>query len=145
MNFVGAIWMTQGTRKLMCSNGTTIMELKERSTGVPLVLQQSIKIPQHSEAEIRLECTRKLSDKMDIRIDSGFHHHNPNVYIPPSCLHNPNNEFNPRPNSPQEISCQGTPEEKIMYLFQESQRVVARGHNRRKDQRPDFHPSTTQD
>ena len=31
---------------------------------------------------------------MDIRIDTEFHHRNPNVHIPPSCVNNPNNEFN---------------------------------------------------
>ena len=34
--------------------------------------------------------------QMDIRIDTGFHHKNPNVYIPPSCVHNPNNQYNPK-------------------------------------------------
>ena len=33
---------------------------------------------------------------MDIRIDTGFHHKNPIVYIPPSCINNPNNQYNPK-------------------------------------------------
>ena len=33
---------------------------------------------------------------MDIRIDTGFHHKDPNVYIPPSCSNNPNNQYNPK-------------------------------------------------
>ena len=33
---------------------------------------------------------------MDIRIDTGFHHKNPNVYIPPLCINNPNNQYNPK-------------------------------------------------
>ena len=33
---------------------------------------------------------------MDIRIDTGFHHKNPNVYIPPSCINNPNNQYSPK-------------------------------------------------
>ena len=33
---------------------------------------------------------------MDIRVDAGFHHRNPNVYIPPSCINNPGNEFRPQ-------------------------------------------------
>ena len=35
---------------------------------------------------------------MDIRIDAGFHHRNPNIYIyiPPCCINNPNNKHNPR-------------------------------------------------
>ena len=31
---------------------------------------------------------------MDIRIDTSFHHKNPNVYIPLSCVNNPNNHYN---------------------------------------------------
>ena len=31
---------------------------------------------------------------MDIRIDTGFHHRNPN--IPPLCINNPNNQYNPK-------------------------------------------------
>ena len=46
--------------------------------------------------EVPLECTRKLTNQMDIRIDAGFHHKNPNVYIPPSCINNPNNQYNPK-------------------------------------------------
>ena len=46
--------------------------------------------------EVPLECTRQLTDQMDIRIDTGFHHKNPNIYIPPSCINNPNNKYNPR-------------------------------------------------
>ena len=33
---------------------------------------------------------------MDIRIDTGFHHRNPNVYIPPSYVNNPNNQYTPK-------------------------------------------------
>ena len=33
---------------------------------------------------------------MDIRIDTGFHHKNPNIYMPPSCINNPNNQYNPK-------------------------------------------------
>ena len=33
---------------------------------------------------------------MDIRIDSSFHHSNPNVHISPSCVDNPKKEFNPK-------------------------------------------------
>ena len=46
--------------------------------------------------EVPLECTRQLTDQMDIRIDTGFHHKNPNIYIPPSYINNPNNKYNPR-------------------------------------------------
>ena len=33
---------------------------------------------------------------MDIRIDTGFYHRNPNIYVPPCCINNPNNKHNPR-------------------------------------------------
>ena len=33
---------------------------------------------------------------MDIRINAGFHQRNPNVYIPPSCIDNPGNKFEPQ-------------------------------------------------
>ena len=33
---------------------------------------------------------------MDIRVDAGFHHRNPNVYILPSCIDNPGNKFEPQ-------------------------------------------------
>ena len=33
---------------------------------------------------------------MDIRIDTVFHHKNPNVYIPPSCIRNPDNQYSPK-------------------------------------------------
>ena len=29
-------------------------------------------------------------------MDAGFHHRNPNVYIPPSCIDNPRNKFEPQ-------------------------------------------------
>ena len=35
-------------------------------------------------------------DQMDIRIDTGFHHRNPNVHIPTSCVENPGNAFHPK-------------------------------------------------
>ena len=33
---------------------------------------------------------------MDIRIDTSIHHKNPNVFLPPSCVNNPNNQYNPK-------------------------------------------------
>ena len=33
---------------------------------------------------------------MDIRIDTAFHHKNPNVYIPPSWVRNPDNQYSPK-------------------------------------------------
>ena len=95
-NFVGIIWTREGTRKMIRSNGATVMELPDTSSGIPLVLVRSIKIRPGSNLEVPLECTRQLTDQMDIRIDTGFHHNNPNIYIPPSCINNPNNKYNPR-------------------------------------------------
>ena len=67
----------------MRSNGSTIIELQDSTSGIPLVLAQSIKIQPGGELEVPLECTGKLMDKMDIRIDADFHHRNPNVSVTP--------------------------------------------------------------
>ena len=72
------------------------MELPDTTSGVPLVLARSVKIRPGGNLEVPLECTRQLTDQMDIRIDTGFHHKNPNIYIPPCCINNPNNKHNPR-------------------------------------------------
>ena len=72
------------------------MELPDTTSGVPLVLARSIKIRPGGNLEVPLECTRQLTDQMDIRIDTGFHHKNPNIYIPLCCINNPNNKHNPR-------------------------------------------------
>ena len=72
------------------------MELPDTTSGVPLVLVHSIKIRPGGNLEVPLECTRQLTDQTDIRIDTGFHHKNPNIYIPLSCINNPNNKYNPR-------------------------------------------------
>ena len=72
------------------------MELPDTTSGVPLVLARSVKIRPGSNLEVPLECTRQLTDQMDIRIDTGFHHKNPNIYIPPCCINNPSNKLNPR-------------------------------------------------
>ena len=95
-NFVGIIWTREGTRKMIRSNGSTVMELPDTTSGVPLVLAWSVKIRPGGNLEVPLECTRQLTDQMDIRIDAGFHHKNPNIYIPPGCINNPNNKHNPR-------------------------------------------------
>ena len=72
------------------------MELPDTTSGIPLVLACSVKIQPSGNLEAPLECTRYLTDQIDIRIDTGFHHKNPNIYIPPSCINNPNNKYNPR-------------------------------------------------
>ena len=72
------------------------MELPDTTSGVPLVLVRSIKIRPGGNLEVPLECTKQLTDQMDIRIDAGFHHKNLNIYIPPCCINSPNNKHNPR-------------------------------------------------
>ena len=83
-NFVGVIWTREGTQKLMLSNGKTIIELPDSTSGVPLVLGHSVKLHPGGHHTVPLECTRPVTDKMVIRMDIRFHHRNPNVYIPPS-------------------------------------------------------------
>ena len=94
--FMGIVWTREGTRKKIRSNGSTVIELPDTTSGIPLVLAHSIKIQPGGNLEVPLECTRKLTNHVDIRIDTGFHHKNPNVYIPPSCINNPNNQYNPK-------------------------------------------------
>ena len=96
MNSVGVIWTREGMQKLIHSNGKTIMELQDTTTKILLVLGYSVKIEPGGKRTVPLECTRQIKDQMDIRIDSGFHHRNPNVYIPPSCVDNPRNAFDPK-------------------------------------------------
>ena len=96
MNFVGIVWTCEGTQKMIQSNGSTVIELPDTTLGILLVLACSMKIRPGGNLEVPLECTRKLMDQMDVKIDMGFHHKNPNVYIPPSCVCNPNNQYNPK-------------------------------------------------
>ena len=72
------------------------MELSDMTSGIPLVLARSVKMRPGGNLEVLLECTRQLTNQMDIRIDTGFHHKNPNIYIPSSCINNPNNQYNPK-------------------------------------------------
>ena len=78
------------------SNGSTVIELPDTTLSIPLVVARSIKIQPGGNLEVPLECTRKLTHHIDIRIDTGFHHKNPNVYIPPTCINNPNNQYSPK-------------------------------------------------
>ena len=80
----------------MHSNGKAIIELPDSTSGVPLVLGYSVKIHPGGNLTVPLECARPITDRMDIRMDMGFHHRNPNVYIPPSFVNNPNNKYNPK-------------------------------------------------
>ena len=96
MNFVGVTWTCKGTQKLMHSNGKTIMELQDTTAGIPLAMAYSVKIEPAGHRTVPLESSSQLEDQMDIRVDAGFHHRNPNVYIPPSCRNNPGNKFHPQ-------------------------------------------------
>ena len=95
-HFVGVIWTREETWKMMHSNGKTIIELPDSTSGVSLVLGHSVKIHPGSHLVVPLECTRPVTDRMDIRMDIRCHHRNPNVYIPPSFVNNPNNKYNPK-------------------------------------------------
>ena len=66
------------------------------TTEVLLVLTYSVKIEPGGQRTVPLECTRKIADKINIRIATRFHHRNPNVHIPPSCVNNPGNAFDPK-------------------------------------------------
>ena len=92
-NFIGVVWTREGMHKMIRSNGSTVIELPDTTSGIPLVLAQSVKIRPGGNLEVPLECTRKLMNHMDIRIDTAFHHKNPNVYISPSCVRNPDNQY----------------------------------------------------
>ena len=72
------------------------MELPDSTTRVLLVLAYAVKIEPEGQRTVPLECTRQLTDQMDIRIDAGFHHRNPNVHLLPSCVENPGNAFDPK-------------------------------------------------
>ena len=55
-----------------------------------------MKIHPGGNLTVPLECTKPVTDRMNIRTDARFHHRNANVYIPPSFVHNPNNKYNPK-------------------------------------------------
>ena len=87
---MGIVWIHEGMRKMIRFNGSTVIELPDTTSGILLVVAYSIKIQPGGNLEVPLECTRKLTNHMDIRIDTGFHHKNP-----PSCI-NPNNQYSPK-------------------------------------------------
>ena len=61
-----------------------------------MILAYSVKIEPGDHRTVPLDCSSQLEDQMDIRVNAGFHHRNPNVFIPPSCINNPGNEFHPQ-------------------------------------------------
>ena len=84
--FCGVIWTREGMQKLMHSNRKTIIDLPDSTSGIPLVLGYSVKIHPGCNLTVPLECTRPVTDRMDIRMHIGFHHRNPNVYVMPPRL-----------------------------------------------------------
>ena len=53
-------------------DNTTIMEVFEQTTDVPLSLANPIRIPPHSIVVAVVECNRRLHPHMDIKGDAGF-------------------------------------------------------------------------
>ena len=64
---------------------------------------------------------------MDIRIDTSLHHKNPNVYIPPSCVNNPNNQYNPKymPNTCQILTIFNLSKVNHLYIDRDTMVVFA--------------------
>ena len=79
----------------MHSNAKTIIELPDSTSGVPLVLGYSVKIHPGGHLTVPLECTRPVTDRMDIRMDIGFQEPKC-IHTPPSFVNNPNNKYKPK-------------------------------------------------
>ena len=58
-------------------DNTTIMEVFEQTTDVPLSLANPIRIPPHSIVVAVVECNRPLHPHMDIKGDAGFSENTP--------------------------------------------------------------------
>ena len=71
-NCIGVIWTKQGSRKMIDDDNTTIMEVFEQTTDVPLSLANPIRILPHSIVVAAVECNRPLHPHMDIKGDAGF-------------------------------------------------------------------------
>ena len=72
-NFVSIIRTHEGMRKMIRSNGSTVIELPDTTSGIPLVLACSIKIRPGGNLEVPLECTRNsltkwISELMQVSI-----------------------------------------------------------------------------
>ena len=72
------------------------MELQDSSVSILLAMAYSVTIEPGGHRTVPLEFNKKLLHQMDIRVDAEFHHRNPNVYIPPSCIDNPGTKFEPQ-------------------------------------------------
>ena len=71
-----------------CDN-TTIMEVFEQTTDVPLSLANPIRIPPHSIVVAVVECNRPLHPHMDIKGDAGFLREYPNIHVSRTYVNNP--------------------------------------------------------
>ena len=91
MNFMGVIWTREGMQKLMHSNGKTIIELPDSTSGVPLVLGYSVKI--HPGGHLTVPDLLQTGWISEWMLD--FTTGTP-MYIYPCFVNNPNNIYNPK-------------------------------------------------
>ena len=63
--------------------GQHVIEIPDTTSGIPLLLACSIKIQPGVNLEVPLECIRKLTNHMGIRIDTGLPSQEP------QCVHTP--------------------------------------------------------
>ena len=61
-NFVSIIWTCEGMRKMIRCNGSTVMELPDTTSGIPLVLVRSVKIQPGGNLEVRMHKTNDQPD-----------------------------------------------------------------------------------
>ena len=93
-NCIGVIWTKQGSRRMIYDDNTTIMEVFEQTTDVPLSLANPIRIPPHSIVVAVVECNRPLHPHMDIKGDAGFLREYPNIHVSRTYVNNPNTSSN---------------------------------------------------
>ena len=93
-NCIGIIWTKQGSRKMIDDDNTTIMEVFEQTTDIPLSLANPIRIPPHSIVVAVVECNRPLHPHMDIKGDAGFLREYPNIHVSRTYVNNPNTSSN---------------------------------------------------
>ena len=96
MNFMGVIWTREGMQKTDAFQWKDYHRTTRLNIECPLGTRLFSEDNPGGHLTVPLECTRPVTDRMDIRMDIGFHHRNPNVYIPPSFVNNPNNKYNPK-------------------------------------------------
>ena len=75
-------------------DNTTIMEVFEQTTDVPLSLANPIRIPPHSIVVAVVECICPLHPHMDIKGDAGFLREYPNIHVSRTYINNPNKSSN---------------------------------------------------